>query len=273
MTEPKSRSAAFPWLDGRPAHLPCREGDVTASVLLPGDPDRVDTAVGVLDDPVAIGRRREFQMARGTWRGTPVTVCSTGIGGPSTEIAVVELAHLGMRRGIRIGGMGAIDPSLPLGSFLIVDKALRNTGTARIYDPSEEAIPASASVVEALEQAAGALGLPCRRGAIYTTDSYYWGQERVVRPGADPEHIPTAGLMRRLALAGAAGMDMECEALFAVGRALDVEVGAVLAVHGNRATDCWLEDYEKTQADLIRLAATAVALLDAGPASNTGIFR
>jgi uridine phosphorylase len=270
MTGPASRSAAFPWLDGRPAHLPCGIGDVARSVLLPGDPDRVDKAINVLDDPVAIGRRREFQMARGTWRGVPLTVCSTGIGGPSTEIAVVELAHLGMRRGIRVGGMGAIDVDLPLGSFLIVDKALRNTGTARVYDSSDRAIAASPAIVEALETAAGLLGLPCRRGAIFTTDSYYWGQERLVRPGADSGALPTAGLMRRLAEIGAAGMDMECEALFAVGRALDVEVGAVLAVHGHRATDRWLEDYEETQADLIRLAATAVALLDAAPASHPG---
>jgi uridine phosphorylase len=81
------------------------------SVLLPGDPDRVGKAASVLDSVFEIGRRREFQMARGTWRGTPITVCSTGIGGPSTEIAVVELANLGMKRGIRVGGMGAIDPS------------------------------------------------------------------------------------------------------------------------------------------------------------------
>lgn len=263
MTNTASRSAAFPWLEGRPTHLPCEVADVMPSVLLPGDPDRVSKAASVLEQVTEIGRRREFQMARGTWNGTPITVCSTGIGGPSTEIAVVELANLGMRRGIRVGGMGAIDPSMPLGSFLIVDTALRNTGTARVYDRSSEPIPASAEVVEALERAATALNLPFRRGAIYTTDSYYWGQERLAQPNGDPHGLPTAGLMRQLTEAGAVGMDMECEALFAVGRALGVQVGAVLAVHGNRATDQWLEDYEETQHNLIRLAATAAALLDA----------
>ncbi|MBM6593587.1 nucleoside phosphorylase [Microvirga sp. BT291] len=233
------------------------------SVLLPGDPDRVSKAAAVLDQVKEIGRRREFQMARGMWNDVPITVCSTGIGGPSTEIAVVELANLGMKRAIRVGGMGAIDPSMPLGSFLIVDTALRNTGTARVYDPSCEPIPASPEVVEALERAATILKLPFRKGSIHTTDSYYWGQERLARPGADPETLPTAGLMRRLTEAGAVGMDMECEALFAVGRALGSQVGAVLAVHGNRATDQWLEDYEETQHNLIRLAATAVSLLDA----------
>lgn len=263
MTSTASRSAAFPWLNGSPTHLPCEAADVMPSVLLPGDPDRVSKAASVLDQVTEIGRRREFQMARGTWNSTPITVCSTGIGGPSTEIAVVELANLGMKRGIRVGGMGAIEPSMPLGSFLIVDTALRNTGTARIYHPSSEPISASQEVVEALEAAAKALKLPFRRGAIFTTDSYYWGQERLAQPKANPQELPTAGLMQRLTQAGAIGMDMECEALFAVGRAMSVQVGAVLAVHGNRATDQWLEDYEETQRNLIRLAATAVAILDA----------
>ena len=112
MTEPRSRSAAFPWLNGQPTHLPCGPGDVTPSVLLPGDPDRVAKAAGVLDRVVDLGRRREFQMARGHWRDTTITICSTGIGGPSTEIAVVELANLGMRTGIRVGGMGSVDPTM-----------------------------------------------------------------------------------------------------------------------------------------------------------------
>ena len=41
------------------------------SVLLPGDPDRVSKAASVLEQVTEIGRRREFQMARGTWNGTP----------------------------------------------------------------------------------------------------------------------------------------------------------------------------------------------------------
>ncbi|WP_210495691.1 nucleoside phosphorylase [Microvirga antarctica] len=269
MKVPSSRSAAFPWLDGQPTHLPCHPGDITPSVLLPGDPDRVTKVASVLNDVVDLGRRREFQMARARWQGTPVTICSTGIGGPSTEIAVVELANLGMTTGIRVGGMGAIDPAIPLGSFVIVDRALRNTGTSRIYAPFEGDLRASAAVIDALERAARALKLPHRRGAIFTTDSYYWGQERLARPDDDPGEVPTRGLIARLAAGGIAGMDMECETLFAVGGALDIKVGAVLAVHGNRATDEWLEDYEETQHNLIRLAATAIAILES-PHSSSG---
>ena len=123
-------SAQFPWQDGLPPHVPCGPGDVPETVLLPGDPARADRVLALLEEPVLLGQRREFRYGLGRWQGVPVAVCSTGIGGPSTEIAVVELVNLGARRLIRIGGMGALDPALAPGSFLIVDRALRGSGAA-----------------------------------------------------------------------------------------------------------------------------------------------
>ena len=255
-----TRSARWPWRDGLPVHLPCRPGDVPQAMLLPGDPDRVGIAAGVLDQVRDLGRRREFAMATGRWDGVPVGVCSTGIGGPSTEIAAVELAHLGARTLIRVGGMGAVDLDLPLGCFVIVEAAEGATGTARVYGGDPAGTPASPAVVDALEKAARALGLVHRRGRVRTTDSYYRGQDRPTHPAADVPP-PYDGLVERLQSAGVAGMDMEAEPLFAVAAALGVQAGAVLAVHGNRITDRWLEDYEETQRNLVRLAATAVTYL------------
>lgn len=255
-----SRSARFPWHDGRPAHLPCGPGDMPPVVLLPGDPDRVAIAASVLENVRSLGRRREFAAARGTWGQTQVGICSSGIGGPSTEIAAVELANLGVTSIIRVGGMGAIDPDLPLGSFVIVEDASGGTGAARIYAPQDRPLAATPGIVAALERAATDLGLTFRRGRVRTTDSYYRGQERPLSPTDDA--VPTRGMIAALSRAGIAGLDMECETLFAVGAALGIKTGAVLAVHGNRATDNWLEDYEPVQRTLIRLAATAATYLD-----------
>lgn len=261
MNPTAGRSARFPWRDGRPPHLPCRPGDVPRTMLLPGDPDRVEIAAAVLDDSVVLGRRREFAMARASWRGVAVGVCSTGIGGPSTEIAAVELAGLGARNLIRVGGMGAVDRELPLGSFVIVERAFGGTGAAGVYGAGPDGAAADPTLAAALARAAQTLGLPHRRAAIRTTDSNYWGQERPVAADAD---VPAerCGLVARLASDGIAGMDMETETLFAVAGALNIRAAAVLAVHGQRARDTWLEDYEQTQRDLIRLAATAAADLE-----------
>ncbi len=254
----KKRSAAFPWLNGRPTHLPCGPGDMPSCALLPGDPDRVTLATALLDNTCDFGRRREFHAARGDWKGYPVGLCSTGVGGPSTEIAVVELANLGVDSVIRVGGMGALQADLPLGSFLIVDRAEGSTGAAALYGAAG-AIDASADVVDALEEAARTLGFAYRRGRVHTTDSYYWGQGRSARADGSPS--PRPDIVTRLAAQGVCGLDMEAQTVFAVAEALGLRAGAVLAVHGNRATDEWLEDYEETQCNLIRLAATAATLL------------
>lgn len=249
-----SRRAGFPWRDGRPPHLPCGPGEVAEDALLPGDPARVGLAATMLDDVIEHGQRREFRSATGAFGGTRMTLCSTGIGGPSTEIAAVELANLGVRRAIRIGGMGALSADLPLGCLLIVAEACGGTGAARAYnDATMQA--ATPEVVAALAEAARRLDVPHRIGRVMTTDSYYLGQGRPLLADA-PDDDP--GFIARLQACGIDGLDMECETLFAVGSRLGLQVGAVLAVHGNRATDLWLEDYETAQRDVVRVAATAL---------------
>ena len=52
-------------------------------------------------------------------------VCSTGIGGPSTSIAVEELAQLGIRTFLRIGTTGAIQPHINVGDVLVTTASVR----------------------------------------------------------------------------------------------------------------------------------------------------
>ena len=254
MTEPTvpERSARFPWRGGRPPHIPAGPGEVPRIVLLPGDPARVDLAAETLSDFRTVGQNREFRFGIGCWDGVPVGVCSTGIGGPSTEIAIVELANLGMEVAIRIGGMGAINPDIALGELLVVTEALRGSGAAAHYAAPQARVLADPLVVEQLCSAASRLGLPSRRGLAATTDSYYAGQGRPYRAGG-----PWSDVTSAWAAKGADGLEMEAETVLAVSAALGVAAGAVLAAHNNRATDRWLEDYAQTQRNLIRVGAVA----------------
>lgn len=225
-------------------------------VLLPGDPARVERAKALLTDVVDFGQRREFRMIRGRHDGVDLAVCSTGIGGPSTEIALVELANLGMTHAIRAGGMGAIVRDLRPGSYLIAAEALRGSGAALAYLPGDAPVAAAPSVVAALVNAARRLELTARVGTIATTDSYYWGQGRPVRPGA-----PAPDILARLVQQGALGVDMEAEVVLALGQALGFAAGAILAVHANRVSDEWLEDYDEAQTNVLRLGMLAARLL------------
>lgn len=250
------RSARWPWRDGQPPHLPMPD-PVPETFLLPGDPARVDLAGEVLEDFRLIGQRREFRMAVGRFGGRPIGVCSTGIGGASTEIAVIELTALGARTVIRVGGMGALADDLALGSFVVVTAAIANSRIARFYAPGTSAVLADREVAAALEDARRALNLAGRCGLVATADGYYRAQGRPDHP-AGAGHPETLDAIRRR---GADGVEMECEVVLAVASALHVRAGAILAVHAHRGNNGWLEDYEETQRNLIRAGAMAASAL------------
>ena len=87
--------------------------------IMPGDPGRVSKIAGHFDDPMPLASNREFTSYFGMTGGVPIVVCSTGIGGPSTSIAVEELAQLGVRTFLRVGTTGAIQPEIGVGDVTL----------------------------------------------------------------------------------------------------------------------------------------------------------
>jgi uridine phosphorylase len=253
-----TRTATDPWQGDQALHIPARRGELPAVCLLPGDPGRVDLAASVLRDFRLLGQNREFRLGVGTYDGVEIAICSTGIGGPSTEIAVVELCRLGVEVLIRVGGMGAIPAAIRPGDITVVTEALRDSGASRFYLRGDDPIvPADRSVVDALEEAGRALATPTVPIRVISCDAYYLGEGRPL-PGW--EDVAAARLDEVVAR-GADAMDMECETVFAVAAAMGARSGAVLATHGNRATDEWLDDYEPAQRRMLEVAAAAGATL------------
>lgn len=252
-------TALHPYTKGRPPHLPCGPGDVCEDVLIPGDPDRVSLLGEMLDDVVSFGRRREFAVASGRYKGHPLTICSSGIGGPSTEIALVELAALGAKRVIRVGGMSSLVRDIPTGSYLVADKAIGATGVAQLYSQgASKEIVADSALTAALLDAARAQGLSARAGTVATTDSYYVGQDRPV--GADwGRGVASEKHLECFRQQGALGVDMESQVILSVSQRVGLKAACLLGVHGNRATNDWLIDYESTQRNLLHIAGVALA--------------
>ncbi|WP_030106581.1 MULTISPECIES: nucleoside phosphorylase [Actinoalloteichus] len=251
------RSAADPWLDGRPPHLPCGPGDLPEVCLLPGDPARVDRAAAVLDDFRVLGQNREFRVGVGRRGEVEVGVCSTGIGGPSTEIALVELARLGVRTVLRTGGMGALSARIAPGDLCVVTEAVREGGAASWYADPEVRALSSPEVRTALAATADRAGERAHGITVLSCDSYYVGEGRPV-PGLEDR---AARRFAQVEALGVDAMDMECETVLAVGAAVGLRVGGLLVAHASRATDSWLEDYEPAQLRMLRVAADAAARL------------
>ena len=78
----------------RQYHIHCAQGEVGRYVILPGDPGRCPSIAALFDNPVKVAQNREYTTYTGTLLGEKVSVCSTGIGGPSASIAMEELHQL-----------------------------------------------------------------------------------------------------------------------------------------------------------------------------------
>jgi uridine phosphorylase len=259
-------SSAVSRRPGPREHIRCDTGDVAEYVLLTGDPARVQVIAEHLDNARHIASSREYTTYTGTLEGTAVTVTSTGIGGPSTAIAIEELIQLGARTLIRIGTCGASHPDAHIGDLIIATAAIRDEGTTRQYAPIEFPAVAHPDVVHALQQAATNRALTAHLGVVHTTDSFYAQHE--------PERMPVgAELTQRHATyrqLGALCSEMETATVFLVAGAVHrCRVGSVLAVAGNRLGGEHLDSAEmrdrRDQAvrDAIGAAVDAIQILAA----------
>jgi uridine phosphorylase len=215
--------------EGRQYHLQLRQGDVGRYVLLPGDPDRVPIIASCLDEARPVARHREYTTYTGSLAGVPVSVTSTGIGGPSTAIAVEELAAIGADTFIRVGSSGAVQDFVEEGDLIIATGAVRDEGTSRQYMPLAFPAIADPEVVLALREAARRLGVRHQVGLIHSKDSFY-GE-------ISPERMPVAPRLRDNWQAWRRGgvlcSEMESAALFVVASVLKVRAGGLMVAIKN----------------------------------------
>ncbi|MBR6614848.1 MAG: nucleoside phosphorylase [Lachnospiraceae bacterium] len=249
----KTVSAENPNFDGKVPHLMCRKGDVAEIVLLPGDPGRVKMFMDLCDDFRIVASNREYCVGTGTYKGVPVSVCSTGIGAPSTEIAVVELIELGAKALIRIGGTGVTRPEIKCGEMVINTAAMRMGGASQFYAPPEYPAVASFEVVRCLEDACERLGVRSWKGISASVGSFFAGQARpaVGKVFHDDDLLEKYERLRIL------NMEMEGETIMTLGSLLDVMTGCICAVHANRATDEWLVDFAEAHKLMCTVALEA----------------
>ncbi|MEY2513708.1 MAG: purine-nucleoside phosphorylase [bacterium] len=222
--------------------------------LLPGDPGRA-----LLLAQLLTSEPKMFNHNRGLWGytglaadGEPLTIQSTGIGGPSAAIVLEELCDLGLETAIRVGTCGALDGALQLGDLVVADAALARDGTSRALGAGDR-IAADAGLVAALRAAAGP---PACVGTVATSDLFY-----------DPDPARARAWVRE----GAVAVEMEAAALLRVGELRGVRVACLLAV-----TDVFDADGTRRRLDaqglvqagelLGRVAAGALAVGEPEPA-------
>jgi DeoD family purine-nucleoside phosphorylase len=200
-----------------PIHVRAEQGDYAEACLLPGDPLRAQyIAETFLDDVEQKNRERGMLGFTGTYRGRPVSVQATGMGCPSAAIVVEELIRLGVKRLLRIGTCGGLQPDLKLGDVVVALSAVPADQTAVHLVGGEPHVPtASWELVHGAVHAAKELGRRVRVGPIASSDVFY-----------DPD----PGRAQRWSDRGILAVEMEAAVLFTLGALRKVEAGCLLTV-------------------------------------------
>lgn len=216
-------------------HLGLKKADLYGASLaiIPGDPDRVKKIAAHLNNAVPLAACREFTSWRGEIAGQPIVVCSTGIGGPSTSIAVEELAQLGINTFLRIGTTGAIQPSVAVGSMIVTTASVRLDGASLHFAPLAYPAVADFTCTTALVQAARGRQTALHVGVAASSDTFYPGQGRYDtfsgRITRDFE-----GLLTEWQNLGVLNYEMESATLFTQCASMQLRAGMVAGIIVNR---------------------------------------
>jgi purine-nucleoside phosphorylase len=196
--------------------------EVAERVLLPGDPGRaLRLAQQLLDAPKMLNHNRGLWGYTGLAAdGAPLTIQSTGLGGPSTALVVEELIALGARRLVRAGTCRSLVDAEP-GSLVIAESVLPQDGTSRALGAIDALAPDPR-----LYAALRAAGNGAVAGPVVSVD---------VMDGQRP---------------GAVALDLSTAAVLTVAARHEVAAACVLAVS---------EPDEPAEAELGRVAAAALA--------------
>ena len=154
-------------------HIQCGPGDIAPIAIVPGDQGRVAKIIEHLENPVKIAENRGLITYKGTYDGTPVSVTSTGMGGPAAGIVYEELINLGAKVLLRIGSMAAIQPDIARGDISIPFACVRDDGLTPYYVPENYPAVADPTLYRYLMEEGGQSGITCHSGINWTHSAFY----------------------------------------------------------------------------------------------------
>lgn len=270
-TVPATLASAHRQRPGYGAHMaPAFHLGITADQLggatvaiVPGDPDRVERIAAVMDDAAPIAAHREFTSWLGHLDGVSIVVCSTGIGGPSTSIAVEELAQAGVRTFLRVGTTGGIQPQVVAGDIVVTTGAVRLDGASQHFAPLEFPAVADFACTTALVDSARRLGIEPHIGITASSDTFYPGQERYDTYSGRVTARFRGSLAEWQAM-GVLNYEMEAATLFTMCASQGLRAGCVAGVIVNRnqqeiPDDAIIASTESTAVSIVVSAAHALA--------------
>ncbi len=226
-------------------------------IFMPGSDGRAKEIASWFDNMETKAHPRGHNVYIGTLESDGKTIdvgaVSSGMGCPSAEIIVHELYNLGVKRFLRIGTAGTLQPGLiKVGDIVNVQASVRDEDTSRHYAPVEVPAVASLEYVSSILLAAERLKLShyIHTGSVHCKSSLY-ARELASGPRASENNV----YLNLLAESGILASEMETATLFiqsqlynyqlmqhGEGHAYRVRAGAILGIIGT--TDHFEESKE-----------------------------
>ena len=276
--------------DGSAFHIHLKPEELADKVILVGDPGRVDMVGEFLEEKEFRHASREFVSITGKYRGSRITVLSTGIGTDNIDIVLTELDSLANvdfktrevrpdhRRLtiLRIGTSGAIQPDIPLGSFIFSEISVGCDGLLNWYaDRDKVNIPemeeafkkhthwdsrlSSPYFVKAGQRLIDAFRDCTVKGVTISAQGFYGPQGRVVRlPLAMPDMLDTFESFR-FGEYRITNFEMESSAVAGLAAHLGHEAGTVCCAIANRYLKDSNTNYKPRVRQLVELALGKMA--------------
>lgn len=275
--------------DGNVYHLNVKEEHLANTIILVGDPSRVQQVSNYFDNIECKRQNREFYTHTGTYQGKRLTVISTGIGTDNIDIIINELdaaINIDLETGlpkankkslnlIRIGTSGALQEDIPVGTHLVSEYALGFDGLIhfyKYYQSEEEALLntkinnhlnwnprlAEPYIIKCSMGLLDKIGDGMTKGITATASGFYGPQGRKLRLDLSDLHINEKLTSFKYKNQYITNFEMETSALYGLGSLLGHNCLTCCAIIANRIKKEYSEDYTK---DVKRLIEKVLSVL------------
>ncbi|WXG40322.1 MAG: hypothetical protein WED07_05805 [Candidatus Freyarchaeum deiterrae] len=211
--------------------LGCGPNAIAKTVLLPATSTVTNVILGYIKNLETKG-----QTHLGKVDSLSVSVVSTGIGCPAAAIVLEALHHADVKTAIRVDFLGSLRDDIKIGDIIIADSAFKGDGTTRHYMEGER-VEANSELTNLLIQKSKEYGKNVHIGPVWTTDALF---------------RETPELFKKAVEKGCVGIDMECSAIFTLGKIYNIKTAAIMVVSDNPTTGFIFSGIEKFASELIQ---------------------
>jgi uridine phosphorylase len=268
--------------DGSIFHLHLLPHQIADTVLIVGDQGRVKQISQHFSEIEHVVENREFVTHTGIYKGKRISALSTGIGADNIDIVLNELdalVNIDLKTRkikpnpisltiIRIGTSGALQPDIPVDSYVVSEYGLGFDGLAGFYNTLSESdeleiekaffsqvnwsiATVKPYIAKGDETLIQLLSEKARTGITVTGNGFYGPQGRVLRVKTKQKNLNEQMTQFNFNELKIMNFEMETSALYSLGGMMGHKTATICAIIANRHLKQYSEDYKKTVDEMI----------------------